>query len=85
MSYYVTANGEPPCLPRDGHSIAIAHGAEGDDAPPERMRKAGKVLVVVLLHHVDDKGGEDEDDEADVHSRDQLLYIQEWVLSGQSG
>ncbi len=61
------------CLPGDRNGVTVAHRAEGDDAPPERMREAGKVLVVVLLHHVDDEGGEDEHDEADVHGGDQLL------------
>ena len=62
-------------LPGDGDTVSVAHRAQCDHSPPQRVRKTSEVLVVILLHHVDHEGGEDEDEEADVERGDELLSV----------
>ena len=62
-------------LPCDRDTVSIAHCAQGDHPPPQRVGKTGKVFIVILLDHVDHEGGEDEDEEADVEGGDELLAV----------
>lgn len=68
--------GDELALPGDGHGVAVANGAQSDDAPPEGVGEAGNVLVLVLLDEIEHEGGEDENEEVYVERGEQFLVDQ---------